>query len=172
MPDDKKYHRLMLVTDRHSSFCWDFYMKDETGETIILALDYLLDLFEYQYGFQPKVIETDGEIFTVKPAVRKFIEGKKIRVEPSPPDTQDQNGGAERSGGVIKEKIKAMRGKLLTMLWREVVQAAVYLYNRTPRYNNKWKSPYEALFKRKPAQEHLRVYGCKAFAMMTIAKRK
>ena len=85
-------------------------MKDETGETIILALDYLLDLFEYQYGFQPKVIETDGEIFIVKPAVRKFIEGKKIRVEPSPLDTQDQNGGAKRSGGVIKEKIKAIGG--------------------------------------------------------------
>ena len=62
-------------------------MKDETGETIILALDYLLDLFEYQYSFQPKVIKTDGEIFIVKPAVRKFIEGKKIRVEPSPLDT-------------------------------------------------------------------------------------
>ena len=77
----------MLMTDRHSGFCWDFYIKDETGETIISALDHLLGLFEYQYGFQPKVIETDGEIFIVKPTVRKFIEGKKIRVEPSPLDT-------------------------------------------------------------------------------------
>ena len=77
----------MLVTDRHLGFYWDFYMKDKTRETIILALDYLLDLFEYQYGFQSKVIKTDGEIFTVKPTVRKFIEGKKIRVEPSPLDT-------------------------------------------------------------------------------------
>ena len=105
--------------------------------------------------------------------MRRFLEKEKLlKVEPSPPDTQDQNGGAERSGGVIKEKIRAMRGKLPTALWREVVQAAVYLYNRTPRYNNKWKSPYEALFKRKPAQEHLRAYGCKAFAMTTTAKRK
>ena len=129
-------------------------------------------MFKYEYRFQLKVIETDGEIFTVKPAVRKFIEGKKIRVEPSPPDTQDQNGGAERLGGVIKEKIKAMGGQLPTMLWREVTQAAVYLYNRTPRYSNKWKSPYESLFNRKPAQEHLRAYGCKVFAMTTAAKRK
>ena len=147
-------------------------MKDESGETIISALDHLLGLFEYQYNFQPKVIETDGEIFTVKPTVRKFIERKKIRIEPSPPDTQDQNGGAERSGGVIKEKIKAMGGQLPTMLWREVTQAAVYLYNRTLRYNNKWKSPYESLFNRKPGQEYLRVYGCKAFIMITAVKRK
>ena len=58
------------------------------------------------------------------------------------------------------------------MLWREVTQAAVYLYNRTPRYNNKWKSPYESLFNRKLGQEHLRVYGCKAFTITTAAKRK
>ena len=59
-----------------------------------------------------------------------------------------------------------------TMQWREVTQAAIYLYNRTPRYTNKWKSPYESLFNRKPGQEHLRAYGCKAFAMTTAAKRK
>ena len=65
-----------------------------------------------------------------------------------------------------------MGGQLPTILWREVTQAAVYLYNRTPRYNNKWKSPYESLFNRKPGQEHLRAYGYKAFAIITAAKRK
>ena len=95
-------------------------MKDELGEIIISALNHLFGLFKHEYRFQLKVIKIDGEIFIVKPAVRKFIEGKKIRVKPSPPDTQDQNRGAERSGGVIKEKIKAIEGQLPTMLWREV----------------------------------------------------
>ena len=77
-------------------------------------------MFKDKYRFQLKVIKTDGEIFIVKPAVRKFIKGKKIRVEPSPPDTQDQNRGAKRSGGMIKEKIKAIGGQLPIILWREV----------------------------------------------------
>jgi hypothetical protein len=32
-----------------------------------------------------------------------------IRIKPSAPDTQAQNGGAERSGGVIKEKARAIQ---------------------------------------------------------------
>ena len=110
----------MLILDHEVGFCWDYYIKDESGEIIILALNHLLGLFKDEYCFQLKVIKIDGEIFIVKPAVRKFIKGKKIQVEPSPPDTQDQNRGAERLGGVIKEKIKAIGGQLPTMLWREV----------------------------------------------------
>ncbi|EFQ90864.1 hypothetical protein PTT_12439 [Pyrenophora teres f. teres 0-1] len=33
-------------------------------------------------------------------------------------------------------------------LWPEVVRSAVYLYNRTPRYSNRWRSPYEEFFTR------------------------
>jgi hypothetical protein len=62
-------------------------------------------------------------------------------------------------------------------MWPEVVRATVYLHNRTPNYRNNWKSPYEALYTRigfqngtavsarKPNLAHLKVYGCKAFAM-------
>ncbi|EFQ91080.1 hypothetical protein PTT_12184, partial [Pyrenophora teres f. teres 0-1] len=54
---------------------------------------------------------------------------------------------------------------------------AVYLYNRTPNYNNHWKTPYEVFFTRvafsngivtslrKPNLTHLKAYGCKAFAI-------
>jgi len=93
-------------------------------------------------------------------------------VEPLALRTQDQNGGAERSGGVIKEKARAMRGNLPTALWCEITRAAVYLYNRTPRYQNRWKTPYELYYGRKPGLEHLKTYGCKAFAMTPDAQQK
>ena len=51
IPDDEGYRRLMLVSDREAGFCWDYYMKDESGETIISALDHLLGLFKYEYRF-------------------------------------------------------------------------------------------------------------------------
>jgi len=44
--DDEKYRRVMLVLDRESGFCFDYYMKDESGETIISALNHLLSLFK------------------------------------------------------------------------------------------------------------------------------
>ena len=94
-------------------------------------------------------------------------------IEASAPYTQAQNGGAERSGGVIKDKARAMIGKLPEELWPEIYRSAVYLWNRTPRYMYEWKSPYEMFFNNKPTLNHLKVYGCKAFALTadTLARR-
>ncbi|KAK4059697.1 hypothetical protein Purlil1_14334 [Purpureocillium lilacinum] len=73
--------------------------------------------------------------------------------------------------------------RLPTYLWIEIFRAAVYLYNRTPKYIYRWRSPYERLYtflaerdgvpceRSKPDQRHLRVYGCKAFAMTRDAMR-
>ena len=68
-------------------------------------------------------------------------------------------------------------------MWPEITRAAVYLYNRTPNYANRWRSPYEVFFTtvafqngivtqpKKPNQAHLKAYGCKAFAMTDDTKR-
>lgn len=87
--------------------------------------------------------------------------------------------------GVIKEKARAMRldSNLPWQMWPEITRAAVYLYNRTPNYANRWRSPYELFFTttalqngivtqpKKPNQTHLKAYGCKAFAMTDDTKR-
>lgn len=143
-------------------------------------------MLKSRYQINPKIIETDNEIVTVKPQVAQWIENQGITLEPSTPYTQEQNGGAERLGGVIKEKARAMRAgaKLPHFLWSEITRSAVYLYNRTPNYTNNWKSPYETFHTRlayrdgvvidhrKPDQTHLRVFGCKAYAMTTTAMKK
>jgi hypothetical protein len=84
-----------------------------------------------QFNITVKVIETDNEMVTVKQEVERWCASLSIRLEPSAPDTQAQNGGAERLGGVIKEKARAIRldANLLWELWLEITRAAVYLYN-------------------------------------------
>ena len=70
-----------------------------------------------------------------------------------------------------------LSAKLPHALWREIVAAAGYLYNRTPRHSLDWRSPYEAFNEhvmtsegvtgpRKPILHHLRAYGCKAFTLI------
>ena len=176
----------MLITDRWAGLIWDFYLQDRTAQSIITALDALFKILEKRYQITPKVVECDNEITKVKPQVRVWLEGKAIKIEPSAPQTQSQNGAAEHSGGVIKEKGRAMRAssKFPSFLWPEITRAAVYLYNRTPKYIYNWKSPYERFFTRlahregvvidcqKPSQSHLRAYGCKAFAMTSSAQKK
>ncbi|KAF9733719.1 polyprotein [Paraphaeosphaeria minitans] len=170
----------MLITCRNSRYVWDFYFKDNRpARSIIRQLSLFVQFMKKQFNITVEVIETDNEIVTVKQEVERWCTSQSIRLEPSAPDTQSQNGGAERSGGVIKEKARAIRldANLPWELWPEITRAAVYLYNRTPNYPNKWKSPYEIFFTRvaamngtvtgprKPNQAHLRAYGCKAFAM-------
>jgi hypothetical protein len=77
--------------------------------------------------------------------VERTLSKHNICLEPSAPYTQSQNGAAERLGGVIKNKIRAMRisSNLPTKLWQEVTNAAVYLYNRISWYYYNWSTLYE-----------------------------
>ena len=184
--DSLGYTSVMLVTDRYSGLIWDFYLTNRRAETIINVFIWLFQIFQTQYHTKPEVIEMDNEI-PMSNKLQTFLSQQRgIRLEPSAPNTQAQNGAAERSGGVIKEKARAMRygSKLPSFLWSEIIRAAVYLHNRTPRYIYNWMSPYERFFTflafrdgvvvkdRKPAQQHLKAYGCKAYAMTSDAQLK
>jgi hypothetical protein len=75
----------------------------------------------------------------------------------------------------------AISARLPEQLWPEIAKAATYLYNRTPQQLHDWKTPYQRFHQiqqtadeldnnlpedeHKPYQAHLKVYGCKAFAM-------
>jgi hypothetical protein len=167
----------LLIVDKFSGLQWDLYFTDNrTANSIIKKLSDFVTFLKNHYNITVKVIEADNEITTVKPQVERWLASKGITVEPSAPDTQAQNGGAERSGGVNKEKSRAMRldANLPWELWPEITRAGVYLYNRTPNYANNWKTPYEIFFThvafrngivtsiRKPNLAHLKAYGCKS----------
>jgi hypothetical protein len=182
-----QYSSVMLVTDRYSSYIWDYNLTDRTGETIVAALRDLFSRLDAQYGIVAHIVECDNEIYMNRPQVRKYLEEELfIRIEPSPPYTQALNGAAERSGGVIKDKGRGMAasGKLTQDLWPEINRCAVYLYNRTPKYESNWKTPYEVFHTylalqngkvfedMKPNQAHLRVYGCKVYSLTTKYMKK
>ena len=61
---------------------------------------------------------------------------------------------------------------LPAFFWREFVEAAVYTLNRTPTRSLGWKTPFEAVTGRKPSLAHLRVYGCRAYALKPKIPRK
>jgi hypothetical protein len=61
-------------------------------------------------------------------------------------------------------------------LWPKIVSAAGYLMNRTPRKSFGWKSPWQDLQEclglpvHQPDISHLKVYGCKAYALIPPEK--
>ncbi|KID81860.1 polyprotein [Metarhizium guizhouense ARSEF 977] len=179
---------VMFITDRWSGYVWDFYLTDRKADTIRTALEILFGILDRRYQIKPRVIECDNEIYEKRHQLRSWLESLFILIEPSAKYTPAQNGGAERSGGILEIKARAMRigAGLPNYLWVEIFKAAVYLYNRTPKYILRWQSPYGRFFtflanrdgvanrQYKPDLRHLRVYGCKAFAMTkdAMAKRK
>jgi hypothetical protein len=79
--------------------------------------------------------------------VAEFLAFKSIRIEPSAPNMQGQNGGAERSGGVLKDKERAIcvEARFPYALWPEIGKTAIYSYNGTPNYgisDIRWESFY------------------------------
>ncbi|KEY74410.1 hypothetical protein S7711_10259 [Stachybotrys chartarum IBT 7711] len=177
--------RTMLLTDRYTGFIYCYFLPDHGANTIIQCLKDFFAYIKHQYGYSPKSITVDNEIESVRPATGDWIREQQCRLEPTAPYTSAQNGMAERSGGVIATKARAMRAgaKLPAYLWKDIVDAAVYLYNRTPKWIYNWKSPYERLHAHqaivnhavegdnRPKQQHLRAYGCKVYAMTTASKK-
>ncbi|RYO84351.1 hypothetical protein DL764_009346 [Monosporascus ibericus] len=184
--DPEGYRYVMFATDRYSGFIWDTYLKNREQDTLITAFRYLLGVLKNQDKVFPQVIECDNEILK-NHQLRDMLQSPpfSIRLKPSAPHTQAQNGGAERSGGVIKEKATAMRSgaKLPAFLIVYIFKAAVYLYNRTPKYALFWQTPYEvyytylaykdgvAVLDRKPQEAHLRAYGCMAYIGFLVGYR-
>jgi len=110
-------------------------MTDRKADAIIFILDFLLKHLEHQYQLRTRVIECNREIVRAH-KIDRFLKKRSIKTKPSPPNTQGLNRAAERSGGVIKDAIRAIRAraKLPDELWSEITRAATYLRNHTPRY--------------------------------------
>ena len=144
------FKSVMLITDRFSGYIWDFYLQNMESDTIVSALWWLFKILARQHQILPGVVECDNELSRSYYIKNFIIIRCRMKLEPSAPKTQSQNGGAERSRGVINEKACAMRSssKLPSFLWHEIVRTAIYLYKRTPKYIYNWKSPHERFFLR------------------------
>jgi GAG-pre-integrase domain len=172
--------RVMFIHDSFSGRSFPYFMTThgEERETLRILKDFI-PWIRQKYKLKVDVIRSDNELGRKK--TLRWLRSQTITFEPSAPRTQDQNGTAERSGGVVIGKARAMRigANLPHDLWDEIVNCAVYLRDRTPRESNGWKSPYEKFHTflangrvKKPQLAHLKAYGCRAYAMTSNAQLK
>ena len=113
----------------------------------------MLDIFEEFTEYIKRQFEKKIKIFRInnksalKNNFKAWTRREEIDLETSVPYSPEQNGSAERSGGVIVAKARCIRAhaNLPEDMWPETVKAAVYLMNRTPNKRLAWKSPAESL---------------------------
>ena len=95
-----------------------------------------------------------------------------ILFEYTTPYTSYQNGVSERLNRALVALIRAMLAyaRLPRKLWSEALMAACYLRNRLPIGPDD-KSPEEAYSGRRPSVTHIRVWGCVAYANLSMEQR-
>ena len=77
---------------------------------------------------------------------------------------------AERQNCILTRAILA-GSDLPQYLWVEAFSTVVYLRNHSPM-RVKGKTPFEALFSRKPNVEHIRVFGCVGYSLVPKNERR
>ena len=124
------------------NFIYTLSRKTQATQTVIEFHTYV----RIQYGCHINVFHTDGET-ALGGEFDRWVKWKGIAMEISAPYTPAQNGAAEKSGGVIMTRARAIRieASLPTDIWPEIVQTAGYLINRSPSQRLNWKTPFELL---------------------------
>jgi hypothetical protein len=82
---------------------WNYYFVTRKFANLIKMFDAFFNIMEVHNSIRVKIVEYNNEI-EKHSQVAEFLASRSIKVEPSAPNTQGQNGGAERSGGVLKDK--------------------------------------------------------------------
>ena len=116
--------------------------------------------------------------------VEAFLNNCGIIVSHSIADHPEQNGPAERSGGVIIEMARHLRieGQLPNQLWPEFVSTAAWILNRIPTYiknEKRWIVPWEearcefaGTRMKKTNLANLRIYGALSYCRIRSIPRK
>ena len=150
-----------------------YILLNKRQDTLVRTIK---DFYAYVYqrwGCRITIFHTDGER-SLGDKYNTWTAELGITTYTSAPDTQDQNGSGERSGGVIIQTSRSIQidSRLPNKLWPEIVSAAGYLLNRTPRQDFGWITPLEKLQTHlslpnpKPKCGHIRMYGCRAYPLL------
>jgi hypothetical protein len=122
-------------------------------------------------GFLIKAFHTDSEQ-ALNNMFITHIRNEGIELRQSAPYSHQQNGPAERSGGVIISMARRIlfEAYLPENLWPLAIDHIIYLLHRLPKKRLGWKTPYEiiqSITKLKkstiPNLGHIRIFGCKAY---------
>lgn len=159
----------VTFTDDYTRKTWVYVMQSR-GQLRGIFTGFRTQV-EHQTGRKIKIVRCDngGEYEALE---RDLGYSHGILFEFTTPYTSYQNGVSERLNRALVALIRAMLAgaKLPRRLWAEALMAASYLRNRLP-IGPGGKTPEEAYSGKKPSVAHLRVWGCVAYANLSMDQR-
>ena len=164
-------HFLTFIDDK-TRYTWVYVLKrkDQVFERF---LEWKA-LVEKSTGRKLKTLHTDNGGEYTSAVFETYLRKEGVRHELTVPKTPEQNGVAERANRTLVEMVRSMLvdSKLPPKFWAEALSTAVYLRNRSPTKAVEGMTPFEAWMGEKPGVEHLRIFGCVAYAHVAKEERK
>lgn len=122
-----------------------------------------------QFNCTIKCLRSDGGGEYVNHKFKSYMSEKGISHQLSCPYTPEQNGVSERKNRHIRETAVTLlqSASLPSKVWYHACAQAVYLINRMPTKILAMCSPFEKLHHKPPNLEHLRIFGCACYPLMT-----
>uniref|UniRef100_A0A803P579 Integrase catalytic domain-containing protein n=1 Tax=Cannabis sativa TaxID=3483 RepID=A0A803P579_CANSA len=113
-----------------------------------------------------KKLRTDNGLEFYSEEFTRFCQLERIDRHKTVVKNPQQNGLVERMNRTLLERVRCMlKGAGLDKkFWGEALKTASYLINRCPSTALKFKTPQEYWTGHVPTVEHLKVFGCAAFA--------
>ena len=88
---------------------------------------------------------------------KSYLKMEGIEHQYTIPKTPEQNGVSERMNRTLVETVRSMLAdsRLPHKFWAEALSTAAYLVNRSPTKSLHGKTPFEALYGKRPNVNHL-----------------
>ena len=161
----------LTFIDDKTRYVWTYVLKrkDQVFEKF---LEWKA-LVEKSSGQKLKTLRSDngGEFTSTR--FENYLKSEGVRHELTVPKTPQQNGVAERMNRTLVETVRSMLAdaNLPQKFWAEALSTATYLRNRSPAKSVKGTTPAEAWMGEKPDVNHLRAFGCTAYAHVAKDER-
>jgi hypothetical protein len=159
--------------DKTSRYRRSYLMKGKDSNTILKHFKEFKAWAENATGKKIKILRTDnGGEYTSK-SFQGFLKATGITHQTTAPYTPEHNALSERDNRTLAEATRCLLNQsgLQHEFWGEALIFAEYVRNRS--YNSAINStPYEKFFGQKPRVDHLRTFGCTAYALIPTQQRQ
>ena len=130
-------------------------------------------LYENQTGMKIRELRSDNGLEYFSNEFQRYLKDHGIKHLTSVEYVAQSNGKAERLNLTLLEKARTMlkTANLNSYMWGAAILTANYLRNRSPCKTINFKTPFEQMFNKPPALNHLKIFGCKAFPLIVNKKK-
>lgn len=155
---------IFALIDDFFRYMWTILLKEKADA--FQKFCNFKSLVEKESSTRVQTFRTDRGGEFVSHEFNSFCEKSGITRHLTAPYTPQQNGVVERRNRTMMEMTRSIlkHMHLPNYLWGEAIRHTTYLLNRIITRSLKDKTPYECFRDRRPTVEHIRIFGCIAYA--------